>query len=223
MCTVVIAEKGSIPDWVVDHGSFRRWAHSDEFPESGGISFLDGRIWVDSTMERLFSHNQVKAAVAHAIMTVSRETRAGRYVLDRMLLTNVAAGLSTEPDGLYFHFSCVQSGRVKLVDANGADTTEIEGTPDMVLEVVSRGSVQKDTEILRELYWRAGIPEYWLIDARSSGPSFEILRRGSEGYEASPTSTHGQYSSVFQKWFRLVAITDPLGHPDYRLEYSDKE
>jgi hypothetical protein len=27
---------------------------------------------------------------------------------------------------------------------------------------VSPSSVQKDTVVLRELYWKAGIPEYWL-------------------------------------------------------------
>src|SRR5256885_8764701 len=43
---------------------------------------------------------------------------------------------------------------------------ELEGTPDMVLEVVSESSVQKDTKRLRQLYWQAGIREYWLVDAR---------------------------------------------------------
>jgi len=223
MCTVVIADKGSIPDWVVDHRTFRQWAHSDEFPEPGGFSFLDGKIWVDWTMEQLIAHNRVKSVVCHVIMGLVDVTQSGRYVADRMLLSHLKARLSSEPDGLYFHWKTVPAGRLKLVEGSEGDYTELEGTPDMVLEVISRSSVQKDTEILPELYWRAGIPEYWLIDARSANPSFEILRHGSEGYEASPTSAHGQYSSAFEKWFRLVAATDPLGNPDYRLEYSDKE
>jgi Uma2 family endonuclease len=40
----------------------------------------------------------------------------------------------------------------------------------MVLEVVSASSVEPDTQTLRELYWAAGIKEYWLVDARG-GPS----------------------------------------------------
>ena len=100
MCTIVIADKGSIPDWISDLGSFRQWARSDEFPESGRYSFLDGEIWVDVSMEQLFSHNGVKVAVTYAIMALLQEIRTGKYVTDRMLLSNVAADLSTEPDGL---------------------------------------------------------------------------------------------------------------------------
>ena len=61
---------------------------------------------------------------------------------------------------------------------------EFEGTPDMVLEVVSATSVRKDTEILRDLYWRAGIQEYWLVDARGDEPLFSILRHTARGYAA---------------------------------------
>src|SRR5438874_7495477 len=117
MSTVVIADKGTIPDWVRDFDSFRRWARSSEFPESGGISFIDGEIWVDFSMEQLFSHNRVKTAVTYAIMRLLSETRTGDYVGDRMLLSNVSARLASEPDGLYYHWSTVQSGRLKLVES----------------------------------------------------------------------------------------------------------
>jgi len=51
---------------------------------------------------------------------------------------------------------------------------ELEGTPDMVLEVVSASSVVKDTETLLQLYWQAGIPEYWLVDARGEALEFTV-------------------------------------------------
>ena len=35
---------------------------------------------------------------------------------------------------------------------------ELEGVPDMVLEVVSRSSVRKDTVLMRQAYWRAATP-----------------------------------------------------------------
>ena len=44
----------------------------------------------------------------------------------------------------------------------------------MVLEVVSNSSVRQDTQELVEDYFWAGIPEYWLVDARGETPVFEI-------------------------------------------------
>lgn len=37
--------------------------HSGEFPETGRICFLDGEVWVDMSMEQLYTHNQVKGYV----------------------------------------------------------------------------------------------------------------------------------------------------------------
>ena len=65
----------------------------------------------------------------------------------------------------------------------------------MVLEVVSDGSVRKDTVVLRRAYWEAGVREYWLVDARRDPPSFDILRSTSKAFRAArknwpcPTAT----------------------------------
>ncbi|MFN8569226.1 MAG: Uma2 family endonuclease [Kouleothrix sp.] len=39
----------------------------------------------------------------------------------------------------------------------------IRGVPDLIVEVVSPGSVEQDTMIKREAYARAGVPEFWLV------------------------------------------------------------
>jgi hypothetical protein len=46
---VVIEEKVSIPGWVDDLASFRRWARSGEMPERGQFAYLNGEVWVDLT------------------------------------------------------------------------------------------------------------------------------------------------------------------------------
>ncbi|HEY3962972.1 MAG TPA: Uma2 family endonuclease [Planctomycetaceae bacterium] len=220
MSTIVIADTGCIPDWVGDLDSFRRWARSDEFPESGTFSYLDGEIWVDVSMEQLFTHNQVKAAITGPLVVLVQQLRCGRFVPDRMLFSNVATNLSTEPDGLYFDWSTVQSGQLKFVEGADGGFVELEGTPDMVLEVVSRTSVQKDTVVLRDKYWQAGIPEYWLVDARGPNLSFEILQYTSEGYITAPTTTDGNFSKVFNRSFRMSKRMDPLGNPEFIVEHS---
>lgn len=56
-------ETAVFPGWVSELESFRRWADDDNFPEKGRISFIEGDVWVDMSMEQLFTHNAVKTAV----------------------------------------------------------------------------------------------------------------------------------------------------------------
>jgi Uma2 family endonuclease len=210
-----------IPDWVEDLETFRRWRLSDDAPEKGEIAFLDSYLWVDLTMGEFFTHNQVKAAFDYALMSVVQPASLGRYVPDRMLLTSTAANLNTEPDGLFFSWETLRAGRLRLVAREGEGILELEGTPDLVLEVVSKTSVRKDTILLKELYFKAGIPEYWLVDVRDDAMSFSILKWTSEGYVAVPTVDGCSASGVFGKKFRLEKRTDPLGHPQFLVAVSN--
>src|SRR5882724_11083293 len=133
-----------IPHWVADLESFRRWRLSEDAPARGEFAFLDSYLWVDLTMEEFLTHNQVKAAFDYAIMSVVNPPSLGRYVPDRMLLTNADANLSAEPDGLFFSWETLRTGRLRLVPSEGQGIMELEGSPDLVLEVVSKTSVRKD-------------------------------------------------------------------------------
>jgi Uma2 family endonuclease len=41
----------------------------------------------------------------------------------------------------------------------------IEGPPDLIIEILSRGTASQDRGIKRERYARYGVPEYWIVDA----------------------------------------------------------
>jgi Uma2 family endonuclease len=206
-----------IPGSVVDLESFRCWARSEEFPERGRFSYLAGELWVDLTMEQLYTHNQVKGEVAIAVGALVKAARIGRFFHDRTLLSNSAADLSTEPDGIYVSFDAFRSRRVRQVEGAREGYVELEGSPDMVLEVVSESSLHKDTVLNRELYWRAEIPEYWLVDARREPLRFDVLHRGRRGYVATRPKGGWLFSAVFGCSFRLTQQSDPLGNPEYTL------
>lgn len=217
--SVVIAGEVEIPASVTDLESFRRWAWSGHYPEHGWVSFLNGELWVDMSMEELLFHNQVKGQFAFRIMSILEGESMGRFVHDRMLLTHPGAGLSTEPDGLFYFWDTLRERRIRLVPRpKKKGYMELEGTPDMVLEVVSDSSVKKDTEILPDLYWRAGIQEYWLVDARGAKPRFDILKHTAKGYQATRMKSNWLKSTIFGRSFRLSQKNDPLGHPDFILE-----
>src|SRR6266404_6247217 len=164
---IQFAERALLPPSVMDFDSFRDWTISKSFPDAGTISFCGDRIWVDVSMEK-FVHNQIKGKSATTLTMLVEEEDLGEYVYDRMRLIHHAALLSTEPDGMFFFHNTRQSGKVELQE--GVDSLEVVGTPDMTLEVVSTSSVKKDLELLMDLYWQAGIQEYWLIDSRDEHP-----------------------------------------------------
>ena len=87
----------------------------------------------------------------------------------------------------------------------------------MVLEVVSASLVEKDTETLPDLYWRAGVPEYWLVDARTDRLEFDIFRHEPAGYAAVRKQAGWLKSRVFGQSFRLARQLDDAGNPEYSL------
>ncbi|HEY7156977.1 MAG TPA: Uma2 family endonuclease [Gemmataceae bacterium] len=215
---VMIDDSICIPAEVVDLDSFCRWAISDQYPERGRFSYLRGTIWVDLSMEKLYTHNQVKEAIGRVLGQLVLDAKMGRFLPDGMLLRNSMTDLSTEPDGMFVSYDALRNGRVRRIEGESLDCLELEGTPEMVLEVVSKTSVPKDTVELRDLYWRAGILEYWLVDARSATPRFDILRHGRKGYTATRKQAGGWVkSTVFGRSFQLTQTTDPLGDPLYTL------
>lgn len=55
---------------------------------------------------------------------------------------------------------------------------KIIGGPDLVVEVVSRGSRRMDSETKKDDYERVGVREYWLIDPQREAMTFWRLKDG---------------------------------------------
>lgn len=206
-----------IPAWVADHAGFRQWALSDEFPEAGRICFIDEKICVDMSKEQFFSHNQVKQEFNRVLGDLVKKARLGRYVPDGMLFSNLEAELTTQPDGAFISHQALETGRVKLLEGASSGFVALEGIPDMILEVVSDASFKKDTVVLMDQYWRAGIPEYWLVDARSEELRFDMYRRGAKGYQPARSVSEHLKSHVFGKSFHLARHRDEAGNPEFTL------
>jgi Uma2 family endonuclease len=199
---------------------FRAWVTSGEFPEHIRAAFLDQEIYLDMSNEELETHNKVKSEVTRVLLNLNRELQLGTYYSDGALVTNLVAGVSNNADGTFVTWESLETERVRLVPRQGEQGhyTEIEGTPDWVLEIVSNSSVQKDTQRLRAAYHRAGIPEYWLIDARGEAIVFQILHWRKTGYAAAPSRGGWQRSRVFGRSFRLVREQGRRGLWTYTLE-----
>jgi Uma2 family endonuclease len=211
-------ERVEVPGWVVDLASFRRWTESDEAPDKSRLWFLGGEVWVDMSMEQVFSHNQVKTEFTIVTGRLVEAERMGLYVAGGLYLTSRHAGISGQPDGTFLSNETIDRKRAQFRPGTRGGFVEVEGDPDMVLEVVSDSSVEKDTVVLRKAYWEAGIKEYWLVDARKEPIQFDILRHTAKGYAVTRKTDGWLKSAVFQRSFRLTTTTGRHSYPEFRVE-----
>jgi Uma2 family endonuclease len=220
-CSIVLAGDDVLtPPSAHTLAGFRAWAKSEDFPERGRISFIDKVIFIDMSPEELETHGKVKAEITFSIVGLNKKRKRGIFCPDGTLVTNVTANLATEPDGSFITYESLDGGRVRLVPRQDEDREyiEVEGSPDWILEIVSKSSVRKDTQDLRERYHRAHIPEYWLVNAREKDIDFQVLLWGDADYVPAPRRRGWQRSAVFGRWFCLTRKRNRRGFWDYTLQ-----
>ena len=229
MATVLLEDHAQIEIPTIHNlAEFRAWALSDDFPSRGRIDYIKGRIEVDMSPEDFFTHGTLKAAISSEIHDRVEELDFGHTLIAETRISDVPTDLSAEPDVVVISYETFDSGKARLVPkASGAKDrfVEVEGSPDLVVEIVSDSSVQKDTERLPVAYYEAGVREYWLIDARSPEElSFQILRRGENAYEPTPPDPDGyQRCEVLDSAYLLERSRHQRGHWVYHLKSRPQE
>jgi len=211
----------SIPASATTLAGFRKWALSDDFPERGKITFVAGGLIVDMSPESFEKHSDIKTEISRVLSNLVREQNVGRLHIDGVLITNVPAGVSNEPDIVYLAKETVSSGRAKLiqvVEQSIKSSKELVGTVDWVLEIVSPSSIRKDKVLLREAYFRAGIGEYWIIDVLGDAIDFQMLVPGEQEYVPAEPVDGWYRSPTFGREFRLAREKEEDGYWLYTLQ-----
>lgn len=209
-----------MPAWVKDYDSFRRWMHSAKFPDEGKICFINGQVWVDPLMEEFFSHNAVRCEIGRVLANLMKETKFGRFVPEGTRYGHRETELSTEPDGMIFSQEALGEERVWFTGGEKGMQTELLGSPEIVIEIVSESSEAKDTEWVMSAYFDAEIAEYWVIDARQEDDiQFDIFKRGKKEFTAVRKASGWVKSAVLGKSFRLTQSEGEDGNPEFTFEY----
>src|SRR5438128_2257860 len=146
----------TIPESARTLSGFREWVKSDAFPEKQRVTYVDGEIYLDMSKETIPTHALPKTEISRVLTNLNRKLKLGYFFLDGVLITNVDAGVSNNPDGTLVSFEGIHSGRVRFHsrEQRPGQQVEIEGTPDWLMEILSDSSVQKDTQKLRAAYHR---------------------------------------------------------------------
>ncbi len=195
-----------IPPAAVLLEGFREWSRSDSFPETGRIDYLAGEVEVEMSPEDLYTHGTVKTAiVAELFAHVARPGRG--FVFADSTRVSSPPDLSAEPDVVVVLLESFDRGTVRHIPAAAKGPgryVELEGAPDLVVEILSDSSVDKDTRRLPPRYAAAGVSELWLIDARGSEPRFDVktLERGAYR-DVAPDAEGWLYSPLVASRVRL--------------------
>ena len=138
-------------------------------PEDGlRYEILDGLLTV--TPSPRTKHQLVSANLEFALMTWVRAKKLGR-VWHAPLDLILADTTIVVPDIVY-----VSKGRSAIVSERG-----LEAAPDLVIEILSRSTTQRDRGIKMHLYARHGVPRFWIVDA--SRHTLEIYALRDNEYE----------------------------------------
>ena len=87
-----------------------------------------------------------------------------------------------EPDALVE--TVVKPDLLVICDKRKLDEAGCRGAPDLVVEILSPATAQKDLKIKFARYERAGVREYWIVDP--VGKTAQVFARGSDGHYGRP-------------------------------------
>lgn len=148
-------------------GTRKRWTYAEfaRLPESGSTRYevIDDELVVTPGPSR--RHQTIVGELFYRLMGFVKAHALGELFTGPFDIL-FAEGDYFEPDVLF-----VRSDHAGLVSDRG-----VEGPPDLVVEVVSPSTAQRDRGIKLDRYRLYGVPEYWVVDPDER--TVEVWRRG---------------------------------------------
>lgn len=127
----------------------------------------------------LTGHQMISIALASRLYIFVEERGLGKVVAAP---TDVVLSEATvlQPDLLY-----VSTGRSHIISREN-----VQGAPDLVVEILSPATAERDRTIKLDLYVQHGVKEYWIVDPDAG--TIMVLVRGENGFDAAGVYGEGQ-------------------------------
>ena len=137
-------------------------------PEDKRYELLDGELVTVPTPGEL--HQSVSAQLGWRLVQFASENNLGRvyHAPFDVVLSELDV---VQPDLLY-----VSTERTHIITPEN-----IQGAPDLVVEILSPSTATRDRTFKRTLYARHGVKEYWMVD--TSAKDITVLLLGDRGFE----------------------------------------
>jgi Uma2 family endonuclease len=152
--------------------------------------------WVDGEVVLMppvrAEHQFIVQLLYELLIGFVRPRKLGRILLNEMLMRLTSRPSGREPDLMFF----------KTEHEDRLKDTFFDGPADIVVEVVSPESEQRDRAVKYLEYEAGGVPEYWFVDPLRKEAYFYLL--GEDGrYHLAPTASDGIFRSRTLEGFRL--------------------
>jgi Uma2 family endonuclease len=141
--------------------TWRDWVR--EAPEQGLCELIGGELHVSPAPTP--EHQRLVGRLHAALFSFLDVTERGE-VFQAPTGLRLTVEDVVEPD----LFVVLAGGKARVT------ASAIVGVPALVIEVLSPGTARRDLVWKRELYWTAGVPEYWIVDP--SARTVTMLTRG---------------------------------------------
>ena len=123
--------------------------------ENQKAEWIDGKLVIQSPAKA--RHLEVSNKLSRLMSSYADRYDLG-YVVSEKALINIEEGVHNyEPDIVFF-----SKEKAEEID----DDTSMFGIPDFVVEILSKSTARYDRGVKFDNYEKAGIPEYWIIDAK---------------------------------------------------------
>ncbi len=119
------------------------------------------------------AHQAASIGLASLLYRFVRERRLGRVYEAPF---DVVLGAPGEEQVVQPDIFFIAQDRLHIIGEE-----EVRGGPDLVIEVLSPTTAEKDRLFKRRLYAKHGVKEYWLVDP--SARTIEVLTLSEQGYE----------------------------------------
>lgn len=137
-------------------------------PDDGRrYEIINGELFATPSPRR--AHQKVVTKLAYYLTQYAKDKSAGEVYVAPFDVVFSRFDV-VEPDVLF-----ISNERLSILTEKN-----VQGAPDLVVEVLSETTAERDRTAKLKLYGRAGVAEYWIIDPE--GPSAEIFRRGPRGF-----------------------------------------
>ena len=151
----------------------RAWTYKDYlgFPEGGPLRYevIDGELYMTPTPN--IRNQRIILKLSQALQSF-----LARHPFGELFVSPCDAVFSADP------LQVVQPDLVFVSAARSSIVTEqnIQGSPDLVIEVLSEGTMLRDRNQKLRLYERFGVLEYWIVDQERNTVS--VFRLSEGGY-----------------------------------------
>lgn len=146
-------------------------------PEDKRYELIDGELFMTPAPGEL--HQRVSILLGSKLFQFASENNLGRvYVAPfDVVLSDLDV---VQPDLLF-----VSNERSRIITPEN-----VQGAPDLVVEILSPSTATRDTTFKRVLYARYGVREYWMVDTQEA--TITVLLPGDRGLEVADVYGEGE-------------------------------